>query len=146
MNAAPYYDPSIPPAHIAAHALQDTVLHFGNDPKGRRLPGKLVNGSNTKACAIGRFMDTEQMLLDGVSLSAGSSEILGRLKGYLHPSFQSLPHSVAKPLVDGLISLHDNDANWGTKGLTSVGKACVRNLLERIPNAKQAAGFIGFTV
>jgi hypothetical protein len=148
INVAESYSPDIPPAHIAAHAIKDTVTHFGNDTS-RRLVGHLVNKTNTKACAIGRFMDRERLLSDGHATSCGANEVLGKLRGYLAPAFAGLPDTVAKPLVEGLISLHDNSSNWSASvpgGLTSTGKAAVNRILDAIPQARQAAAFIGFKV
>jgi hypothetical protein len=148
INVAACYSPDIPPAHIAAHAIQDTVTHFGNDVS-RRLVGQLVNKSNTKACAIGRFMDRERLLLDGQETGCGTSEVLGKLRNYLHPAFAGLPADVAKPLVAGLITLHDTESHWSPNvagGLTAAGKAAVNRLLDNIPQARQAASVIGFAV
>lgn len=133
------YADDIPSSFVMAHAIKDTVQHFGADTS-RRLKYH-VYGREGKECAIGRFADTDRMRIDGVSSSSGAEFFATTGGKYLPPSMRGLP----KRFYVGLISLHDNDSNWGAhSGISRDGKRVVRELISAL-DIQGAANVIGLT-
>jgi hypothetical protein len=109
-----------------AHALDDTISHYGADTK-RRVPNKLFNLKG-ECCALGRFADVEQMLADGVNGSGlGAESLLSpRYRHYLHHAVADLPVGFLRDLTQ----LHDTGYYWNpVRGLSISGKRRVREII-----------------
>lgn len=121
------YEAGVPDSFVMAHAIKDTIQHFGADTS--RRAGGTVYAPGGKECAIGRFCDTDAMRGDGVSPGKGAEFFTGEGAHYLHPRLRGLPTR----FYSGLISLHDRSGNWGhSTGLTSVGKRAARDLVDAL--------------
>ena len=104
-----------------------TAMFYGVDPEKRaKIEGAgCAYRVGEKACAIGRFM-TDRQAYAADALNEGNSETAKALPEYLIPEELK---EINRNFLTSVQVFHDESMNWDEKGLSEVGRAQFKSLL-----------------